>query len=173
MVRIAVVLMLLVLAGCGGVAREPELTAGSAREPSSSRDPRPVTAPPRSPDPSAPPPAWVHTERGSRWLAFDSYCWSARGHSACVDMIAPNQRRDVPILVVRSGETVRFHLAFSAKSVDVYVGAYGSHSILHRRHTRAVTWRAPSGRGGRLVMLAVLAPAAGGSAGYLARIRVR
>jgi hypothetical protein len=87
-------------------------------------------------------------------------------------MVGADQRRDVPTLVVRSGETMRFHLAFIAQSVDVYVGQ-GGHSVLHRSDTRALAWGAPSGRGVRVVMLDVRAPAAGGSASYLARVRVR
>jgi hypothetical protein len=114
----------------------------------------------------------VHTDQGSRWLAFGSYCWSARRHGLCADMVGADQRRDVPTLVVRSGETMRFHLAFIAQSVDVYVGQ-GGHRVLHRSDTRALAWRAPSGRGVRVMMLDVRAPAAGGSASYLARVRVR
>jgi hypothetical protein len=87
-------------------------------------------------------------------------------------MIGPDQRHDLPLLVVKSGENVRFHLAFTADSVDVYIG-HGSHSVLRRRNTRAVAWPAPSSPGDRLVMLDVHATAAGGSASYLARIRVR
>jgi hypothetical protein len=67
---------------------------------------------------------------------------------------------------------MRFHLAFIAQSVDVYVGQ-GSHLVLHRSGTGALAWGATSGRGVRVVMLDVHAPAAGGSASYLARVRVR
>jgi hypothetical protein len=87
-------------------------------------------------------------------------------------MTAPEMRRDIPTLVVRSRELVRFHLAFTAESVDVYVG-HRSHSVLRRRDTRSVAWRAPGGRGDRLVMLDARAPASGGSASYLARVSVR
>jgi hypothetical protein len=173
MIRTGVISALLLLAGCGAIVSQRTPTAGSARQPSSRQDPRPVAAPPRRPDPSAPPPAWVHTSSRSRWLAFGSYCWSAtRGRAACVDMIAPDQRGDVPILVVRPGEVLRFDLAFTAKSLDIYVGL-GTHSTLHRRDARAVAWRAPSGRGDQLATLDVEAQAARGSASYLARIRVR
>src|SRR3981081_3450679 len=144
MVRIAVVPMLLALAGCGvsGLGTGPR--PASPRDGSSIHDRRPVAAPPRRPDPSAPPPAWVHTEHGSRWLAFGSYCWSAApGRGGCADMIGPDQRHDLPLLVVKSGENVRFHLAFTADSVDVYIG-HGSHSVLRRRNTRAVAWPRPT-----------------------------
>ncbi|MCW3063917.1 MAG: hypothetical protein JWN32_1089 [Solirubrobacterales bacterium] len=87
-------------------------------------------------------------------------------------MVGPELRHDVPMLSVRPGELVRFHLAFTARSVDVYVGRL-TKSVLRRRGTRVVAWRAPSGRGDRLVMLDVRAPGAGGSASYLARLRLR
>lgn len=87
-------------------------------------------------------------------------------------MAGTELRHDVPTVLVRPGERVRFHLAFIADSVDVYLGR-STNGVLHRRKTNIVAWRAPSGRGDRLVMLEVSAPAAGGSASYLVRLRAR
>jgi hypothetical protein len=173
MILIAVIAALVLLGGCGAAApRQANVTPASVRDPGVSRDHRPLARPPRRPSTPAPPPAWVHTPQGSRWLAYGSYCWSAHGHGACADMVGPELRHDVPTLVVRSGDPVRFHLAFTAPSADVYLG-HGAKSVLRRRATRLVAWRAPSGRGDRVVMLEVGAPAAGGSASYLALLRVR
>jgi hypothetical protein len=108
---------------------------------------------------------------GSQWLAFGSYCWSSKqGHGACVDMIGPEQRQDIPKLSVTADELLRIHLAFTAKSVDLSVGHSGRIS-LHRRNTGTLAWRAPNRRGRLLVMVDVQAP--GGQASYLAWIQVR
>ena len=40
------------------------------------------------------------------WLAFWNYCWSG----TCADYSMPQLRDDVPIISVRRGETIRFHL---------------------------------------------------------------
>ena len=169
MVRTIVIVALFALAGCGASAHTPRPTPGPAPNPRGSQDRRPTSAPPHSPASPAPPPAWVHYSGGSRWLAFDSYCWSAHRHGSCADMVGPQMRRDIPTLLVRPGEVVRFHLAFTGKSIDVRLGA-AAPSVLHRRNTAVVAWRAPKRRGRRLVMLDV--QAAGGSAGYLARVQV-
>jgi hypothetical protein len=170
MVRAVVIVALFALAGCGASARTPKPTTGSAPGLRDSQDRRPTSAPPRSPASSAPPPAWVQYSGGSRWLAFDSYCWSAHRHGACADMIGPQMRRDIPTVFLRPGELVRFHLAFIAKSIDLRLGT-AALSVLHRRSTAVVAWRAPKRRGRRLVLLDIQAPAAGGSAGYLVRVQ--
>ncbi|MHB8690089.1 MAG: hypothetical protein ACYDHH_02485 [Solirubrobacteraceae bacterium] len=172
MARTVTILILLILAGCGGTAaQQPQLTPSAAHVHIGGRDRLPVASPPRTPGPSAPPPAWVHVIDGSRWLAFASYCWSTnQGHGACVDMVGPEQRRDIPKLAVKPGELLRFHLAFTAKSVDLYLGQSG-YSSVHRSHTSTLEWRAASRRGRLLVMLDVRA--SGGQASYLVWIQVR
>jgi hypothetical protein len=87
-------------------------------------------------------------------------------------MVSPELRHDVPTLVLRSGELLRFHLALTARSVDVYLGRRAQR-VLRRSDTRLVAWRAPSGRRDGLVMLDVRATGAGGSASYLVLLRVR
>lgn len=68
--------------------------------------------PPPGPDRPeiAPPPAWIETERGAFWLAYSSFCWSTRTGGICADYIDPHMRKDLPVLRVRRGETVRVHL---------------------------------------------------------------
>jgi hypothetical protein len=173
MLRLAAIAALVLLGGCGAASpRQATLTTPSARAAGGHHDERPVAAPPREPASTAPPPAWVATQDGSRWLAFGSYCWSAHGRGACADMVGPELRHDVPTLIVRPGDPVRFHLAFTARSIDVYVG-HGSRSVAGRRHARVLAWRAPRTRGSLVVMLDVRASAAGGSASYFARVSVR
>src|SRR6266849_6917428 len=72
---------------------------------------RPGVPPPKG----APPPAWIETSAKSAWLAYGSYCWK----TACVDMIPPQSRPDLPAFGVKRGGTVRVHLGFTAKSVSV------------------------------------------------------
>lgn len=172
MARTAAILTLLLFAGCGETAaRQPQVAPAAAHVQTKSQDRLPGDSPPRTSGPSAPPPAWVHTMHGSQWLAFGSYCWSSKqGHGACVDMIGPEQRQDIPKLSVTADELLRIHLAFTAKSVDLSVGHSGRIS-LHRRNTGTLAWRAPNRRGRLLVMVDVQAP--GGQASYLAWIQVR
>src|SRR5437870_9780437 len=74
----------------------------------------PKMAGPKKPPPevrgvrSAPPPAWIETRGGDRWLAFSGYCWSV----TCLDARPVAQRTDVPRIGVGRGEVVRFHLRF-------------------------------------------------------------
>ena len=85
-------------------------------------------APAAGPLPSAgrgaPPPAWIETGAGNRWLGYSSYCWNhpernAMAH-ACADFIAPKcSQRQVPSLSVGNGETVRAHLGFTPLEASV------------------------------------------------------
>lgn len=64
--------------------------------------PRPATKP-------APPPAWLETRRGARWLAYSTWC----RREGCVDYPRPRCVGDaarVPTLLVDRGELVRVHL---------------------------------------------------------------
>lgn len=69
---------------------------------------RPATEPPQPRATPGPPPAWVETQRGSRWLAFSTFCLK----DGCVDYrraaCAGDDRS--PTLVVDRGELVRLHL---------------------------------------------------------------
>src|SRR5918911_2296530 len=81
----------------------------------------------RAPGSGGPPAAWVETRAGDRWLAFSSFCWSGPGAGGaatgrCVDYVAPQRRRDLPTIVLRTGELARFHLGFRPRSVSLNIG---------------------------------------------------
>jgi hypothetical protein len=110
--------------------------------------------PPGGPAPSAgrsgPPPAWIETEAGSRWLGYSSYCWKhPRGNAVeqvCADYAAAKcNQRSVPNIRVRSGETVRAHLGFAPTEASVE----GADATLSGR---IVAWRV--GRGGPFQLFA-------------------
>ena len=76
----------------GGTAAGPAPTAGNLR---------------------TPPPAWVETARGSRWLGYSSFCWA----SGCADYTRPRcGDGHTPTLRLRSGERVIFHLGFAPRA---------------------------------------------------------
>ncbi len=101
----------------------------------------PAAAPPRDPPPTLeklkePPPAWVETSRGSRWLGYSSFCWG----TTCADFVPPRcgDERHTPTLRLRRGEGVRFHLGFSPSDV----GLRGPDRRQHRfGTTRTPEWR--------------------------------
>jgi hypothetical protein len=106
----------------------------------------------------APPPAWAESGSRAVWAAFGSYCWK----TACVDMLPPAGRPDLPGLRARAGSLVRLHLGFVPRGPIVTIGA--------RRVTatiagRVVAWRARAG----IADVRVKGP--GGSASYLVRLR--
>jgi hypothetical protein len=84
-----------------------------------------TASPPKTPPPEAragPPPAWLETKAGSRWLGFSSYCWNQSGEDVvtCADAVAPKcSQRSVPKLSVEKGETVRAHLAYKPSKAAV------------------------------------------------------
>jgi len=123
---------------------------------------RPTKPPPKPPNADAPPPAWIETPARSAWLAHGSYCWK----TACVDMIPPQDRPDLPVFGVKRGRTVRVHLGFTAKSVSVSVD---KRSIAMKLDTtrRIASWNAT--RGGVLTVFARTA----GDASYVARLQIR
>lgn len=134
-------------------------------------DRRPSGPPPRSAE-VAPPPAWVATRARSAWLAYGSSCWTQRrpdGTAAgmCVDTIAPEQRTDLPTLVVRHGETVAFHVGFTPRQAQLDLGESRAVTLAPGRR---MTWRV-RGRPRTLTLLAY--PRGGGDASYVARVRVR
>lgn len=128
----------------------------------------PVAERPSSPPPSVwrgvgPPPAWVETERGSFWLGYGGYCWKA----LCIKG-GPTGRTELPPVVVRKGEVVRFHLGFRPRRVMLGVGRGGS---VRLEPARTVSWRVE--RAGVVSLLAYSARGEpGGSAGYFAVFRL-
>ncbi len=123
---------------------------------------RPEKPAPKPPNEGGPPPAWIETQARSAWLAYGSYCWK----TACVDMIPPQSRPDLPAFGVKRGRTVRVHLGFTAKSVSVSLDKKAVRAKLDATKTIA-SWSAT--RGGVLTVFARTA----GDASYVARIRIR
>jgi hypothetical protein len=119
MSRLAALLLAtaVLVGGCGAESDRagPPATTGAPSPPAAAEPP----AEPR-PDSSgeAPPPAWVETEAGSRWLGYSTYCWD----TTCADFVAPSCGDEhVPELAVRPGETLRFHLGFEPAEVSLTV----------------------------------------------------
>lgn len=129
-----------------------------------------AAGPPKTPPPKvggtevSPPPAWIDGSGRAMWMAFGSYCWSANGQAACVDMIPPATRTDIATLKVRRDAKVTVHLRFKPRAANVTLRGRPLHTVTSGT---TITWRA---RGGGLLSLDV--KATGGSASYLARIRV-
>jgi hypothetical protein len=122
------------------------------------------------PTSAGPPPAWVETRAGDRWLAFSSYCWTRRGASGggtglCVDYRAPQNRRDLPTIRLRAGELARFHLGFKPRSVSLNIGRRS----IPLSNVAAPSWRV-IGAGGPALLFAT---SARGDASYAARLVVR
>jgi hypothetical protein len=124
-----------------------------------------IAAPPSSPAPSVwrgvgPPPAWVETERGSFWLGYNGYCWKA----LCIKG-GPTGRGELPPVVVRRGEVVRFHLGFRPRRVSLSMSRGAPRRL---EPARTMSWRVE--RGGFVSLLAYTARGepAGSSAGYFA-----
>jgi len=140
----------LLTTGCGG-------TAPKTTEPNEPTEPPPKVPGVRA----APPPAWIETRGGARWLAFASYCWSV----TCVDSRPVEQRTDVPRITVVSGEVVRFHLRFQPTELMVRLDSTTS----PLKPERVASWRVhgPSG------VADLTARAEPGSAGYVARLLIR
>ena len=123
----------------------------------------PPTAPPPKPaQPGGPPPAWAETGTVSMWLAYGSYCW----RTGCADYIPPPQRPGIPLLTVRRGALVRFHLAFTPSDLKLRLIPSGKKVALSR--TRVAVWRSPTAG-----IVSLEARGAGGSASYVLRVRVR
>jgi hypothetical protein len=123
---------------------------------------RPTKPPPKAPSAGGPPPAWIETQAKSAWLAYGSYCWK----TACVDMIPPQSRPDLPAFGVKRGGRVRVRLGFAAKSVSVSLDKRAIRVKLDATR-RIVSWSATLGG-----VLTVFARTAG-DASYVARLRIR
>jgi hypothetical protein len=98
-------------------------------------------------------------------MAFGSYCWSANGKAACVDMIPPTARRDIPRLRVGRGATISVHVRFNPTRVEATVAG---HALRPAVRGATVTWRA---RSSGLVILGT--KSSGGGASYLIRVNIR
>ena len=132
--------------------------------------------PPRAPAPivkgyrTTPPPAWVETRKGSLWLAYASFCWTApaeypgEADPVCKDYPAPATRTDLPAIVLRRGELVHLQLGFVPQRLTLTIRGR-TYELAHAERT---VWRAQ--RAG----VAVLAGKTGvGFARYAARFELR
>ena len=147
-----------VLAACGG------------REQRTGKPTRDAAAPPGEPkvavaDLEGPPAAWLETERGSVWLGFSTFCWK----TACADYVAPScaAQRHVPRIVVRRGELVTAHLAFTPRKLTLtyFLDGEPTSEPPHQRlrATKEPAWRVE--REGAFSLSAVAD--AGGDASYV------
>lgn len=131
----------------------------------------PPPNPPKLPPALAngPPPAWVETSAGERWLNFSTFCWRS---ASCADyeLAACKGRFHAPIIDMEEGETVRFHLGFKPKKVTLHLYAGGREDRPKREDlapSLAPSWRV---KRGQEILLSVL-PKAGGDASYVACLR--
>ena len=124
---------------------------------------RPPDPPPKvSGTPVSPPPAWFTLRSRDRWFAFSSYCWK----TACVDMIPPQMRPDVPRARARLGERLTIQLAFRPTSLEIMrIGASGVVRAWRLPAERVTTWKI-----GSLDALVVAAKSPSGSASYVVRL---
>jgi hypothetical protein len=153
MMRFAIFsLATLVLVGCGASGSTPQNGGLS-----------PSQAAPTTGKLKGPPPAWVETARGSRWLGYSSFCWG----TSCADFIAPRcGERHTPTLRLQRGETVRFHLGFRPTELGVTFFGANSGGIDHLPLSRAPTWRVE-----RAGAFSLFARVQGGDASYVACVR--
>ncbi len=119
------------------------------------------TADPPDAGSEAPPAAWVDTPAGDRWLGYSTYCWT----TMCADYINPEMRKDLPKIVVKRGQVVRFELGFAPKTLSLQVGT----RTYQLKPKQSAAWRV-KGKGGVLVLFAT---AEGGDASYVAKLRVK
>lgn len=110
---------------------------------------------------SAPPPAWLETRGGDRWLAFFSYCWT----STCIDSRPVEQRTDIPRIRVVRGEVVRFHLDFRPSSLTLELGA----QRVRLPAQRVASWKVK----GRSGVVRIIARTKGLRAEYVAHLVFR
>ena len=153
---IALAALIAFLAGCAG---------GTRSHP-------PAAEPPRQPSPGGthlqgPPPAWVETARGARWLGYSSFCWQA----TCADYAQPRcgDERHTPTLRLRARELVRFHLGFSPSELALTFFRRGR-PLQPRQLTPRSTasWRVDGGR-----VFTLFARVRGGAdASYVACVRL-
>lgn len=99
----------LMLAGCGG-------RVGTPSGPSMPTGPAPRVVH------GAPPAAYIEFGRPGRWMSQGSYCWMTGNSEACADGIPPDQRSDLPVLIVRRGTVGHIHLGFDPSSAELTIG---------------------------------------------------
>src|SRR5919204_1098641 len=102
---------------------------------------RPSSPPPKAPNPGAPPPAWIETQTKSAWLAYGSYCWTNGGQAACVDMLPPQSRPDLPLIKVARGGVLRVHLALKRPAATLAVAGRRT-AVRVDRDRGIVSWSA-------------------------------
>jgi len=124
---------------------------------------RPTSRPPKLQQ-AGPPPAWIETHTTSTWLAYSTYCWK----TTCVDFIPPASRSGLPVVRIVRGAKVRVH--FALQPTEVYVAlVQGSGGKRYKLpNARVVTWQPPASGIADFEIRA-----AGGSASYVARLRLR
>ena len=124
---------------------------------------RPPDPPPRvAGTPVSPPPAWFNLRSRDRWFAFSSYCWK----TACVDMIPPQMRPEIPRARAALGERLTIHLAFRPTRLQIMrMGTAGVARTWRLPAERVTVWRIRS-----LGVLVVAAKGPSGSASYAVRL---
>lgn len=119
-----------VLSGCGGDVAGPTGADVPAPEPPTVRGVD-----------SQPPPAWVEGPSGSSWMAYGSYCWEG----ACVDMVPPSLRDDIPTVEVRQGQEVIFHFGFEPSEVQLSFASDDGNGRVSLPAQRQVSWEVTHG----------------------------
>jgi hypothetical protein len=98
---------------------------------------------PNGPAPSAghgrPPPAWIETKAGNRWLGRSSSCWTVRkgneSTGTCADFVAPRcGGSGVPSVPLQAGGTVRVHLGYSPTEASVDTASATLHGRIVEWH---------------------------------------
>lgn len=140
------------LAGCGTTERASVHT----------RPQPPAKGPPGTGTSFAPPPpAWVETRHGSRWLGYSSFCWG----TTCADLVASRCGDGLtPDLRVRRNETVRVHLGFDPTELGLTFSTINGPG----RQQRVEVSRTPVVRIERSGVFFLFARAKRGDASYVA-----
>ena len=143
-------LMAVSLSACSGNAGFPPVTGALGK-------------PPSAPDMDrSPPPAWVQTAGGARWLGYSSFCWDG----LCADYAGPRcGHAHTPTLHLTRGEVITFHLAFAPTESGLY-------RSLRARTKRLELVRNPSWRvRGAGAFTLFVRPKRGGDASYTGCVR--
>jgi len=70
-----------------------------------------------------PPPAWVTTARGERWLGYSSFCWvSVADFVGETTKVCGRPHGRPPRIPVRRGQLVHFELGFQPQRVVISIG---------------------------------------------------